>query len=307
MKKHKPTVMYAVCAYNEAANIVAHLKSVISQDEKGFTLTKILVVSDGSTDETVKLVNSLKNKKIEVWNFQYRAGKTNRLNQLYRYVTADILVQSDADVVLAHPLVIDLLIKPILENNKVAMCGGDPTPLPSQTFTESAVNITTEIYRKFRHIVRGGHNLFSADGRLLAFKKTFIRNLTVPQGMIANDAYTYLACLSQGFAYRFVPEAVVFYRLPQTLSDQINQNTRFVAAPQRMKKYFLPLLVKKEFSIPSRTLWLSMLKQFLRFPIHSLYIYAVNTYCRIRSNTLEPVLNAKWKIATSSKQLSKNA
>ncbi len=299
--------MYAVCAYNEAANIAAHLKSVISQVEKGFALTKILVISDGSTDETVKLVNSIKNPKIEVWNFQNRAGKSSRLNQLYRYVTTDILVQSDADVILAHSQVINQLIKSLMTRKSAAMCGGYPTPLPPVTFTESAINKTVEIYQEFRRNIRGGHNLFSADGRLLAYKKTFIRNLTIPHGMIANDAYTYLACLAQGFTYRFVPEAVVFYRLPQTLSDQINQNTRFVAAPQRMKKYFLPLLVKKEFSIPSRTLWLSMLKQFLRFPIHSLYIYAVNTYCRIRSNTLEPVLNAKWKIATSSKQLSKNA
>ena len=53
MKTHKPTVTVAISAYNEEGNINYFLKSVIKQKIKNFTLKKILVISDGSTDKTV--------------------------------------------------------------------------------------------------------------------------------------------------------------------------------------------------------------------------------------------------------------
>src|SRR5688572_7655098 len=138
MKKTKPTVMYAVCAYNEADNIIRHLKSVFSQTEDGYTLQKILVVCDGSTDETVKLVRSLQNKKTELWNYSQRVGKSSRLNQIYNYLTADILIQSDADVILGNKNVFKKIVSKLTSDKKIVMCGGNPRPLPAKTFTEKA-------------------------------------------------------------------------------------------------------------------------------------------------------------------------
>ena len=53
-----PTVTIATIACNEEANIKKFLESVLDQKEKGFKISTILVISDGSTDHTVKIAKS---------------------------------------------------------------------------------------------------------------------------------------------------------------------------------------------------------------------------------------------------------
>src|SRR3989344_1916132 len=141
-----PSVTIAVSAYNEAKNIESFLRSVVLQKEEGFKLKTTLVVSDGSTDDTVKKARSIKSSKIRVIDSKKRIGKSSRLNQIYKTLETDILVQSDADVVFAHEFVIRDLINPLIRNKKVGMCGGNPTPIKGKTFIEKAVNCTAEVY-----------------------------------------------------------------------------------------------------------------------------------------------------------------
>lgn len=298
-----PSVTVAISALNEAHNITAFLRSVLSQKEKGFALDKILVISDGSTDKTAELARSLNSDKLEVREYGERIGKSSRLNEIYKDLQSDILVQSDADVILEHPLVIRDIILPIILDQKVGMCGGHPRPIKANTFTEKAVNCTFEAYAPFRKIIRGGNNVFSADGRLLAFRREFIKQVNVPENMIANDAFAYFSCLDKGFAYRYVKTAMVLFRSPQTLAEQIKQNTRFEAAPARMSKYFPEDLVKREYRIPFGIFLKSALKQIVRHPVLCGYIFFVNAYCRLRAFFVEKRLTAKWQMAYTTKHL----
>lgn len=299
------TVTFAVCAYNEEKNILHHLKSVLKQKEIGYKLNKILVVSDGSKDETVKLVRSLRSKRIEIWDDKKRIGKSSRLNDIYRSLKTDILVQSDADVILSSPNIIRHMIEPLIHNKNTMMTGGNPMPLNSETFTEEAINKTTQIYHKLRHIVRSGNNIFSVDGRILAYKSKFISKVIIPTTMIANDAFTYFTCITQGYDYVFASRAVVKYRSPQTLKDQIRQNTRFVSAPARFKRYFSKDLVNQEYFVEPKLLWSLRFNEFIKYPVHCLYIFTINLYCKLRSKFLEPTLNARWSMAETSKELEK--
>ena len=102
---------------------------------------------------------------------------------------------------------------------------------------------------------------------------------------------------------RFVPEAVVHFRSPQTLRDQIRQNTRFVAGPLRMEKYFGDEIVARERSIPFSLFARTALREFFSHPILASYIFAVNLYCRAKAKMTESQLSAKWQMALSTKKL----
>lgn len=298
-----PTITVAVCAHNEEQNIIPFLESVLSQREDGFVLQEIIVISDGSTDETIKKAESINSPKIQIINHPSRIGKSSHLNTLYHMLTSDILVQSDADVTFAHPYVISNIIKPLKSDATVAMCGGHPTPLMAKTFTESAVNCTCEVFMELRQSVRNGSNILSADGRLLAYRRELVQQITVPADMIANDAFTYFSCLHFGYRYHYVRDAVVHFRSPQTLRDQIRQNTRFIAAPARMAKYFSEDLVKNEYAIPFNTALTLMVRQFMLHPIRCTYIFLVNRYCQYKAKHVERKLSAMWQIADTTKQL----
>lgn len=300
--KKIPTVTIAVCAYNEGLNIGQFLDSILLQKEDGYIIESIVVISDGSTDKTVQIVQKKHTPKLNLAVHKFREGKSKRLNELYKSLSADLLIQSDADVIFSHEFVVrDIVLA--LQTGKTMMCGGNPEPLPARTFTEKAVNHSTLPYRNFRRTVRQGNNVFSADGRLLGFRKEFIKTVKIPETMIANDMYAYFCCREKGLKYKYVPSAVVWYRSPQSVRDHIRQNTRFVAAPIRMNRYFSPELVKKETYIPPNQRLINFGFYFLKNPVLSSYIVLLNIYCKMKAFLTEKHLKATWKIAFSTKGL----
>lgn len=301
-----PTITIAVSAFNEERNIKEFLNSILSQKEEGFILKKILIISDGSTDRTVEIIKKINSKIIVVKDYKERIGKSSRLNEIYQGLTSDILVQSDADVIFSHPYVIRDIIRPLLTEPKVGMCGGHPKPTNGITFVEKAVNCTFNVYDGLRKTLNGGNNSLSADGRLLAFKKELVKKIVVPSDMIANDYYTYFCCLTLGYEYRYVESAVVFFRSPQTLKDHIKQNTRFLAAHIRMTRYFSKDLVYKESYIPFHVLFSKMAVEFLKHPILSSFIFITNFYTRLKAKSVESKLTAKWPMAYTTKVFEKH-
>lgn len=303
MNRNIPTITVAISALNEQKNIANFLKSVLDQKEKGFRLKEILVHSDGSTDRTVEIARKINDKRIKLYEHKTRVGKSSRLNEIYRYTKTDFLIQSDADVIFAHSLVIHNLIQPLIKSKKTGMCGGDPRPIKAETFIEKAVNCSVDAYLKFRREIRNGNNIFSVDGRLLAYKKELFKKITVPGTMIANDVYTYFCCLNLGYKYKYVSNAIVYFRSPQTLKDHLKQNIRFESAQARMEKYFSKTLVRKETFIPRNILVKNFIIQFLKNPIHCSYILLVNLYCRYQAKLSEKHLTAKWFLARSTKSI----
>lgn len=297
------TLTIVITAYNEEQNISQLLQSIRKQKEVGFKLDKIYIYSDGSTDKTVAIIKSLKSPKIVLYDSPIRCGKSYWLNSIYRQVESDILVQIDADVRLAHPHVIRDLIEPLLSNDQIGLCGGNPTPFDGTTFTEKAINCTFFAYQQFRSSLKGGNNVFSADGRLLAVSSRLYTQIIIPSDMIANDMFLYFSCLSLGFSYRYVEKALVYFRSPRNLSDQIRQNTRFRAAPLRLKKYFSPQMVEDAINIPVPFYIQPVISQFIAHPILCTYIFIINIYCKLKARVSEKYLTAKWPVAYSTKNL----
>jgi len=301
--KKLATVTIALCAYNEAANIEGFLRSVIRQREDGFKISSILIVDDGSTDTTVEEILKVSDPRIKVISSKKRIGKSSHLNEIYEGLTDDYLVQTDADVIFSHEYIVRDMIQPLMQDPKVGMCGGNPLPCRSTTFIEESVNYTVSVYARLRSLVRGGNNVFSVDGRLLSYRKELVKEIFVPINMIANDMFTFFCCKTLGYQYRFVESAIVNFQSPKTVRDQIRQNTRFRAAPIRMKKYFDEELVRNETKIENRLLLSLYLVTFIKHPVHCSVIYAVNLYTKILAKMKEDSLTAKWDMAVTTKKL----
>lgn len=303
--KRVPTVTVAVCAYNEEQNIEAFLRSVLAQRGEGFTLQHIWVYSDGSSDQTASIVEKLSETYpvIQLTSSRIRVGKSTHLNDIYRRLQSDVLVQSDADVVFSHPFVVNAIVKPFSESEKVWMCGGNPKPFPGITFTEKAEVLTYNVYQPLLRALRDGNNVFSADGRILAYKRGFVKSIRVPSDMIANDVYTYFCCRALGYEYRKIGQAVVYFRCPQTFEDKVKQNMRGAAVGMRMMRYFGQDMVQREYAIPISTRLKSALLQGMKDPIKSCYISAINHYCHLKAKESEKTLTARWPMAWSTKKL----
>ncbi|MCR4325002.1 MAG: glycosyltransferase family 2 protein [Candidatus Curtissbacteria bacterium] len=302
----KPAVTIAVCAYNEEENIANFLKSVAKQKEDGFVITKIIVHSDGSTDKTPQIVKSLNIPKVHLFEHKTRTGKSTHLNQIYKDLDTDFLVQTDADVIFAHEFVTRDMIKPLMKDKTVGMCGGNPEPISGNSYWEKVCKVAFEPYQQFRNEVRGGDNAFSAIGQILSYRRELVKQISIPSDMVTNDIFTYFCCLKAGLKYKFVKSGTVYYRAPKNLADIVKQNTRFKVGHQRMYEMFDSDMVTKELSVPNLALYTKLLQQVAKHPLKSTIYYLINVYCKFKTRSDRKKLDAKWPIAKSTKLLSRN-
>jgi glycosyltransferase involved in cell wall biosynthesis len=106
--------------YNEQLYVQECLKSIIQQN---IQLYEIIIVDDGSTDDT-KIIIKKFIKKYQIKNFKYiyqkHQGPAVARNIAAKYVTGQILISLDADMIY-NKYYISRLIKPILTNDEIAV------------------------------------------------------------------------------------------------------------------------------------------------------------------------------------------
>jgi cellulose synthase/poly-beta-1,6-N-acetylglucosamine synthase-like glycosyltransferase/peptidoglycan/xylan/chitin deacetylase (PgdA/CDA1 family) len=123
-----PDVSVVVPAYNEAAGIAATVRSMATSRYRG--RIEIIVVDDGSTDDTAAVARSLRLPYVRVIT-QANTGKPGALNRGIAESRSDILVLVDGDTIF-QPDTLDHLIAPMAArdvgavsgNTKVANRGG---------------------------------------------------------------------------------------------------------------------------------------------------------------------------------------
>ena len=92
----EPEVTILIAAYNEEENIGSTLKNKL---ELGYPKDKleIIVISDGSTDNTDEIVKRYESEKVRLIRQEPRAGKTSALNLAVPEAMGQIVLFSDAN------------------------------------------------------------------------------------------------------------------------------------------------------------------------------------------------------------------
>lgn len=96
-----PTVTVLIPAYNEADCIAATIANKLEQDYPSDRL-QIIVVSDGSTDDTDVIARGFATHGVELLRRERREGKAAALNEAMRHATGEIVVFSDANSLFAR-------------------------------------------------------------------------------------------------------------------------------------------------------------------------------------------------------------
>ena len=248
--KNTKTVSIGIPAFNEEANIAYLLDSIVGQSQKSIKIAEILVISDGSTDQTVELSKSIKDKRIKVIEDHKRLGKGARINQLMKLYKGDFLVLFDADVALKDKNAIEILLSSFDENEKIGIVCGNPIPLKSNSFIGKASNNLFIADDYIRNNFKNGHNIFSALGLMMALNKKLTRKIKLPSTTQGDDMFIYLSCKTKGFEYRRNRKARVYYRTPQSVRDFLKQSARHMSAYREYGNYFDQEMIKEEMTVP---------------------------------------------------------
>ncbi|OQX89255.1 MAG: hypothetical protein B6D65_04140 [candidate division Zixibacteria bacterium 4484_93] len=125
MKSHKLSVVVPV--YNEEANILLLVDELESRLAPLGIPYEIVLVDDGSTDGTKKVVNALSERHSEIVPVSYypNRGRGYAMRQGFSASTGDIVVTIDADLSYS-PDQIEHLVQPLLERDDVDIVVGSP-------------------------------------------------------------------------------------------------------------------------------------------------------------------------------------
>ncbi len=241
MLPKKISVTVGISAFNEEANISCLLDSLVRQRRVGYTLERVCIISDGSTDNTEKIVleYALKFPFIELVRDGKRSGQISRINQIYRMNTSDIVVNLDGDATLADEWTLEKLVM-AFKNEKVGLVGGCDTPLPPRTFFEKIVVTHIALWHKVRVGLNGGDSVYNLHGCVSALRKELARKMSIPPKVFAQDTYLYFRARELGYGFYYQQDAVVYYRAPANFRDYYLQVTRFTATRVKISDHFGP-------------------------------------------------------------------
>ena len=112
----KPQVSIVIPAYNESERIVAPLRTILDFVEASDTVFEVIVVDDGSSDDTAEVARRICAERpaaeTNVIRYDENRGKGFAVNTGLQAAKADIAVFTDAD--LSTPITeIDKLVGPI--------------------------------------------------------------------------------------------------------------------------------------------------------------------------------------------------
>lgn len=299
----RKTVTVGIPAYNEGGNIGYVLKELLQQNQPDFVLEKIIVVSDGSTDQTDEIVRSKRDERVQLLKNSTRQGLAVVQNLICQTALSDILVILNADVLIRDKNFLTKLVAPILEG-RADLTSGRMSALEASNFFEKILQTGAEYRLRVFESHRNGGNLYTCNGVMRAFSRHLYKSIRYERGY-SEDMFTYLYCLKNGYRYAYVPAAVSYYKLPENLEDHRRQSLRFYIARRELQDFFDEALVNPETAIPKRLFVYQSLLHLLEQPLYFVSYFLLVVWLRLEAKFRKHNLTDLWPVAASTKVLRK--
>lgn len=264
----KTRVSVGIPVYNEEANILYLLKRILEQDQDGFNLEEIIVISDGSTDSTTSLVRQLNHPKVRLIDSPQRLGQQARQNELLRLFSGDVLAILEGDILPYNQRTLAELITPFhTEGQKPDMVVGSAVPIEPQTFFERIMVTGDAIKKGAFQEWKDGMNVYACGGHCMkAISRNFAEKLQWPLA-VPEDSYTYFRLKELNMVFVRNPEAKAYMRHVTNFRDRIRQCTKFVSGRRALEQYFRPELVAQDYDVPFGLMLKHMVRGLIRKPV----------------------------------------
>lgn len=219
------TVSVIVPAYNEAVVLRGCIESILRTQH---SLLEIIIVDDGSTDETLRVMAELASAHDKVHMIsQPNAGKGAALNNGIARARGSVLVFVDADGVFS-PMTIPWLLTGLHDPRVGAVCGDDrPVNLDRvQTRLLSVIShVGTGVARRALSVL---HCLPIVSGNIGAFRADLVREVGgFRTDTVGEDLELTWRIYRAGYRVSFEPRAIVLAESPSTVRALWRQRVRW--------------------------------------------------------------------------------
>ncbi|MHB8422754.1 MAG: glycosyltransferase family 2 protein [Leptospirales bacterium] len=220
-----PIVSIIIPAHNEEKVIAAKIQNTLALDYPRDCL-EVLLVSDGSTDQTVELARVFAHPSLSILDFPVRRGKLPVLIDAVDRSQGEIVVFSDASAILKK----DALLK-VVENFSDPTVGSvsgryliteEVTPQLDARGQSERGYFEFEIFQRRQESLF--HSTLGAHGAFYAIRRVLFPS--VPEGTINDDFVIPMLILARGFRTVYEDQAVVVEAHLSTVQGEFRRRIR---------------------------------------------------------------------------------
>lgn len=221
---HRPTVSILIAAHNERAWIERKIHNALASHYPSDRL-QVIVVSDGSDDDTLELAQGVRDTRLEVIEVSPRQGKANALNVAIARATGEILVLTDANVFF-EPDAVARLAAHFADPDCGCVTGRvDLQPM------DAGEPLGEGFYMRLERFLQERESLHSTvvgtDGALFAARRELVSPL--PAGIVLDDFLIAMRIAATGHAVRYEAGARAVERVPASVAQEFRRKVRIAA------------------------------------------------------------------------------
>ena len=218
----QPTVSVIMAVHNGAAHLRAKLE-VLTAFDYPRDLIQLIVVSDGSTDETESIVERFEAAPVTLLKVA-RGGKAAALNHALAVASGEILFLTDVRQPL-DPLALSHLVANFADPT-VGAATGELKLLPG----EDGEHKDMDLYWRYEVLARKRHSdidsLFTTTGCIYAMRRSLAE--PIPPDTLTDDATMALRAFFRGYRVIFDPAAIA-YDYPAVAGTEFRRRFRTLA------------------------------------------------------------------------------
>ncbi|MFL6309394.1 MAG: glycosyltransferase [Nitrososphaera sp.] len=231
-RKYIPTISFLLPAYNEEKIIGECIDSIDKAAAKYDGKTEIVIVNDGSTDNTerevINSLNKLKSAHGKIFTIP-NSGKGYALDYGLQRISGEIVFRMDAD-----SLIDEDALNPMIEHfedSRVGSVSGLAFPLEATSILGKAQNV---LYASYLYVKRA-QELFDSiivqPGASTAFRKDALLKIGGwTHNQFGEDGEISSRMARFGYLSMFEQRSIVYSDSPQTLSGFVAQRSRWSIA-----------------------------------------------------------------------------
>ncbi len=219
-----PDVSVVIPAYNEAAGIAATVRSMAASDYRG--RLEIIVVDDGSSDDTAAIARSLRIRGVRVIS-QRNTGKPGALSRGIAEARSDILVLVDGDTVF-EPTTISHLVAAIAPSDVGAVSGNTKVG-NRRSFLGGSQHLEYVMgFNLDRRLFDMLGIIPTVPGAVGAFRRAALEAVGgISTETLAEDTDLTMALCRSPWRVVYCPDAIAWTEVPSTLRQLWRQRYRW--------------------------------------------------------------------------------
>lgn len=219
-----PSVSLLIAAYNEEAVIQEKLNNSCELDYPN--LLEIIVIADGSTDATPRIVADNPDKRVALLFDEARRGKCSALNRGVEVSKGDIVVFSDANNEFSANA-----IRELVKHFEDSTVGGVTGAKKIRIESERQASVGDNLYWHYESVIKAAESdvlsITGSDGEIFAMRRALFHELD--HSVINDDLELTLDLVYNGYKVLYEANAKSYESASLSIRDDFWVKVRIVA------------------------------------------------------------------------------